>query len=183
MNIKKINIISDTHFRLSQSAFEALKGNFSPQQIYDYCLFGDAKFCKYREELDQKVPDLVIHAGDIGSQHVIDSIESIAPLIAVNGNCDFESYHTLRGFTEDLEFFTFEDVPIVVAHRPYQIEGYDAKLLIHGHTHASHITPNDNGSITICPGSASMGRYGTPNSIASVYVENGQVIFAELIGV
>lgn len=176
MDIKKINIVSDTHFRLSSSAFNALKGDFDQDQVYE--TFGELANRK-------KEPDLIIHAGDIGSQHIIDKLESIAPVIAVNGNCDFESYHTLRGFTEDIEFFDFEDIPIVVAHRPYQIEGYEkeAKLLIHGHTHASHITPLSNGSLTICPGSATMGRYGTPNSIASVYINNGQVIFAELIGV
>ncbi|MDO5328869.1 MAG: YfcE family phosphodiesterase [Coriobacteriia bacterium] len=184
-DISKINLISDTHYKLSESAYDAMRGDFSADQIYDESLFGSAYFMKIRRELDAKTPDLIIHAGDIGSQNVIDKLEGICPVVAVSGNCDFESYKTLRGWTEDLEFFKFADINIVVGHRPYQVESYcdEADLIVHGHTHESHISPLDNGHLFICPGSATMGRYGTPNSIASVYVMDKTIIFAELISV
>lgn len=54
---------------------------------------------------------------------------------------------------------------------------------VHGHTHESYIEQIGENEINICPGSATMGRYGTPNSIASVYICNKKLISAELIKV
>ena len=55
--------------------------------------------------------------------------------------------------------------------------------MIHGHTHVSYIEKLNEDDVYICPGSATMGRGGTPNSIACVYICNGKLIAAELIKV
>lgn len=54
---------------------------------------------------------------------------------------------------------------------------------VHGHTHESYIEQIDENEINICPGSSAMGRYGTPNSIAAVYILDGQILLAQLIKV
>lgn len=57
--MKSIGLISDTHGLLREEAVQALGG-----------------------------VDLIIHAGDIGSEEVIRELRKIAPVIAVRGNCD-----------------------------------------------------------------------------------------------
>ena len=124
---------------------------------------------------------------DFGTQQVIDELESVTKLIAVNGNCDFDSFKTLEGFTKEFEIFNFEGLKTALTHTPYDLEQWaknnTAQLYIHGHTHEPYIEQKDNGEIWICPGSASMGRYGSPNSIASLYVGKDQIIAGELIEV
>ena len=39
-----------------------------------------------------KEAELIIHAGDIGQKDVLTSLKSIAPLIAVRGNMDFDTW-------------------------------------------------------------------------------------------
>ena len=55
----RIGVISDTHGQLREEAIDALGGS-----------------------------DLIIHAGDIGSRDIIDSLSRLAPVIAVRGNTD-----------------------------------------------------------------------------------------------
>ena len=54
-----VGIISDTHGLLRPEAMAALQGS-----------------------------DLIVHAGDIGNQSVLDSLDHIAPVFAVRGNND-----------------------------------------------------------------------------------------------
>ena len=56
---KLIGIISDTHGLVRPQALEALKD-----------------------------VDMILHAGDIGSQDVLDTLNDIAPVVAVRGNND-----------------------------------------------------------------------------------------------
>jgi putative phosphoesterase len=55
----KIGLISDTHGHL-------------PGKVHDAF----------------KTVDLILHAGDIGSQDIINELETIAPVYAVHGNID-----------------------------------------------------------------------------------------------
>jgi len=55
----RIGIISDTHGLLRPEAIVALQGS-----------------------------DLIIHAGDIGNERVLDTLHRIAPVLAVRGNND-----------------------------------------------------------------------------------------------
>jgi len=57
----KIGLISDTHGLLRDEVKEALKDS-----------------------------DLIIHAGDIGKIEVLEMLKNIAPVYAVQGNCDNE---------------------------------------------------------------------------------------------
>lgn len=202
-DLGKIILISDTHYRLSQAAYDALESNYDPDQIYESQIFTNDEqiindYSKIKNELNKKPADLIVHAGDVGSQEIIDIIESIAPLTAINGNCDFQTYRTFNGETKDFEYFDFNGLKIALTHNPYDLDSYieggffrknslpanapKPKLKIHGHTHKAEIV-DEGDEIIVCPGSATMGRYGTPNSIAVIYVYNSEVLSAELIRV
>lgn len=191
MDIKKIIMLSDTHTRLSESCIKALNSMYSKDDIYESKIFCDgeykSEFLNSKDSLNEKKPDLIIHAGDIGSQQIIEQIQEIAPLIAVNGNCDFNSYYTNNGPTNDAELFKLENLNIILMHIPYDLEQwdkhYDADLYLHGHTHEPYMEKLKDGHIWICPGSASMGRFGSVNSIAAIYITDSAVLGADLIEV
>lgn len=202
--IHKISILSDTHGRFEMPVYSCLIGNYHHNQIYKSEIITDnedliERFNNERPQLEHFKPAYIVHAGDIGAQYIIDKLESIAFLKAVSGNCDYDVYRTMDGHVKDFEHFEFYDVGIAVAHipqdldsalegsflRPARLNKYAKapKLKIFGHTHVSHIEVYDKDDVYICPGSASMGRGGTPNSIANVYVYKGTIIAADLIAV
>ena len=127
-----IGLISDTHItqkrgRISQKVFEE---------------FGDV--------------DLIIHAGDITQQKVIDSLGEIAPVIAVLGNNDKLDLNK----TEVIEIENFK---IGINHgtsysndfdKLYKLAiNLDVNVLITGHTHKPHLKIIDN-ILFINPGSS-----------------------------
>ena len=192
MKFSKIILISDTHMRLSEDVQKAVCGDYSDEQIYERQFFTNDEaivndFLSQKDSLDKQKPDLIIHGGDVGYQEIIDILESIAPVKVVNGNCDFQSFRTIEGKSKDYEYFDFEGIKISLAHSPYDLDFGDdnreINMHVHGHTHESYITQLGENEIKICPGSATMGRYGTPNSIACVYIADKKLISAELIEV
>jgi predicted phosphodiesterase len=55
----QIGVIADTHSKMRPEALAALKGS-----------------------------DVILHAGDVGRDEVLDALEAIAPVIAIRGNID-----------------------------------------------------------------------------------------------
>ena len=177
---------------LHENVQEAVSGNYSSDQIYESVIFTTEAeaiqdFSAKKAQLDSQEPDLIIHGGDVGYQEIIDVLESIAPVKVVTGNCDFQAFRTIEGESQKYLYFDFEGIKISLAHIPYDLDAYEddrpVNMHVHGHTHESYIEQIGDNEINICPGSATMGRYGTPNSIAAVYVKGGQLIGAELIKV
>ena len=177
---------------LYEEAQQAVEGIYSEDQIYEsQTISSDDNLVKaYRDskiELNNKKPDLIIHAGDVGYQEIIDILESIAPVKVVNGNCDFQTFRTIEGESTKYEYFDFEGIKISLTHIPYDLDAYEderpVNMHVHGHTHESYIEQIGNNEIRICPGSSTMGRYGTPNSIAAVYIADSKIIAADLIEV
>ena len=138
--------------------------------------------------------DHIIHAGDIGSQFVLEELRKLAPVTAVRGNCD------LGGWSQSLPVVTALDlggVRIVVGHRrdrlpdggigPLLEEGatpqlpaveptaHSRRLLVAtGHSHIACLEERD-GVIFLNPGSAGPQRFGRPRTIARVHVRDGEV--------
>lgn len=110
-------------------------------------LISDTHITEKRGKLSQKVfdafegVDLIVHAGDITQQKVIDEMESIAPVIAVLGNNDKLNLNK----TEIIEAENFK---IAVNHGTRYSNDFDklyafaneldADILITGHTHKPH---------------------------------------------
>jgi len=132
-----IGIISDTHGLLRPEAFSALQGS-----------------------------DLIVHAGDIGDLHIIDTLEAISPVIAVRGNMDNEigTYNLKRTEAVDVGFYI-----IYVLHdvSKLDIEPSSAhiRVIVHGHSHRPAIHEYDS-VLYINPGSAGPRRFKLPVTVA-----------------
>lgn len=134
----KIGVMSDTHAFLDLDVLEFMK------------------------DVDE-----IWHAGDFGSEEVLDYLESFKPLRAVYGNCD--SWN-IRYRTEEIQRFTVEGLDVVMTH----IGGYPGryeckiqeildvlppKLFISGHSHILKVMNDQKyGLLHINPGAA--GNYG-----------------------
>jgi len=120
-----VGIISDTHGHLPPEVAEAFAG-----------------------------VDLIIHAGDIGNNEVLEALRAIAPVHAVRGNMDGGWAHDLPA-TEVVEV---GEVLIYVLHDAYLLNldpaaaGFVA--VINGHTHRAAVEKRK-GVLFLNPGSAS----------------------------
>ena len=120
-----VGIISDTHGHLRPEVAEAFAG-----------------------------VDLIIHAGDIGKNEVLEALRAIAPVHAVRGNMDGGWAHGLPA-TEVVEI---GEVLIYVLHDAYLLNldpataGFVA--VINGHTHRAAVEKRK-GVLFLNPGSAS----------------------------
>ncbi|MCL1879718.1 MAG: YfcE family phosphodiesterase [Actinomycetia bacterium] len=159
----RIGIISDTHGSLPASVHQAFDG------------------CGH-----------ILHAGDIGSQAVLDELEAIAPLTAVLGNCDRSGYRTLAGSVKGMERFDLDGLRFLMMHRPEDLAAHYRGLLmarqmprakapvplpqvcVHGHTHV-RASRTENSCLIICPGSATRPRDRLAAAVAILTVENAKV--------
>lgn len=105
----------------------------------------DDKYVQYFSGCDE-----IWHAGDIGTEDIINRLESIAPVRAVYGNCDGG---VMRRRFKEVECFTVEGVKVWMTH----IGGYPGKyalgvksllmqerpnLMISGHSHILKVIPD-----------------------------------------
>jgi putative phosphoesterase len=103
--------------------------------------------------------DYIIHAGDLVELTVIDELEQIAPVLAVQGNMDNPEVSQMLPKLNSLKLFGWK---IGVAHDPSMlhdvgrikeiIESNKFNVFINGHTHRSSIKW-DNQTLYINPGS------------------------------
>jgi hypothetical protein len=146
-----IGIISDTHGLLRPEALEAMQGS-----------------------------DMIIHAGDIGKEIVLDKLGSIAPVVAVRGNMDSEGWAYKLRRTEILEL---HKTIIYVTHDINSMDLSPSASHIHvvisGHTHRPSIGRH-NGVLYINPGSAGPRRFSLPVSSALLNI-SGPSLDAKII--
>ena len=71
----RIGVIADTHSKMRPEALEALKGS-----------------------------GLILHAGDVGRDEVLDALEAIAPVVAIRGNIDKAGRAATLPDVQDMEF-------------------------------------------------------------------------------
>jgi len=124
--------------------------------------------------------ELIIHAGDVTSIEVMEELEKIAPVLAVQGNMDRK-----RGFDLPKSLVkTVEGVKIGVKHgevRPtgdtqqlyYIARELDVEVLVSGHTHQAFIEKIDE-VLLLNPGSPTAPRLTDP-TIMLMTVEKGEV--------
>jgi putative phosphoesterase len=147
----RVGVISDTHGLLRPEAAEALGG-----------------------------VDLIIHAGDIGRDIILDELESLAPIVAVRGNMDSEG-RTRRLPLNDT--VVLENMMVYVIH---DLNGIDLaprasgiSVVISGHSHKPSVRTQD-GVLYLNPGSAGPRRFKLPVSIALLHI-NGKHAKAEIV--
>ena len=136
----RIGILSDTHGSLPTAIHQAFAG-----------------------------VDHIIHAGDIGGQHILDELELIAPVTAVYGNCDYPGDYLSANQTANI---TLTGTRFFIAHTPQLVrEALSGRgeippgaplphVAVHGHT---HIPRNEYAGavLMLCPGSPVRPRGGS----------------------
>ena len=141
-----IGVISDTHGRIPSGVSNAFKG-----------------------------VDLIIHAGDIGEQAVLDKLSKIAPVAAVRGNMDFGKWTRRLPETEVIEI---GQIVLYVLHIANRLDADPVKTgfkaVISGHTHRPDVSEK-NGVMFINPGSASYPKFGHPASAALIQIEGNDL--------
>lgn len=133
----RIGLISDTHGLLRPEALEALQG-----------------------------VDHLIHAGDIGSPSILETLSRMAPITAVRGNNDREAW---AQDLPDAAWVCLAGVGIHVLHDIKELDKYpaprEASIIVAGHSH-SPLIRSQAGLLHINPGSAGPRRFKLPVTLA-----------------
>jgi putative phosphoesterase len=143
----QIGVISDTHGLLRPEAVAALRGS-----------------------------DRILHAGDVGDPGILDRLRELAPVTAVRGNIDRETWAAALPETELVEV---EGVSLYMLHDLARLdlkpEAAGIRVVIYGHTHQPEIEER-NGVLYFNPGSVGPRRFRLPVSLGRLVIEKGNVI-------
>jgi uncharacterized protein len=150
-------VVADTHIRRGSS-------RTLPPKLYD--LLADA--------------DVVLHAGDVVSQPVLDDLARFAPLHAVLGNND----HELVGTLPETIAVDLAGVRVAMIHDSGQAKGRerrlhrrfpDADVVVFGHSHIPWDTEGVDGQIVFNPGSPTQRRRQPRHTAGILEVADGHV--------
>jgi uncharacterized protein len=142
-----IGLISDTHGLLRAGVHEALAG-----------------------------VELILHAGDVGGDDILDELSLIAPVQAVYGNTDPPGNPRLSSsITREIG-----GVSVHVQHGHESgrltadalLERFSADVLVYGHTHKQSVTRRE-GRLVINPGAAGPRRFHLSPSVARLTIRDG----------
>ena len=142
-----VGLISDTHGMVRASVHEALAG-----------------------------VELILHAGDVGGDAILDELEIIAPVLAVYGNTDAPIDPRLAA-SIDREI---GGVRVHVSHghelgspTPAKLlERYSADVIVYGHTH-QQLVVRAAGRLVVNPGAAGARRFKLEPSVARLTIADG----------
>lgn len=145
----RIGLISDTHGLLRPSVHEAFQGVV-----------------------------LILHAGDVGGDAILDELGLVAPVHAVFGNTDTPGDPRLREAIE----IVVRGFRIHVSHghelgspKPEKLLArYAADVIVYGHTHKPLITKAD-GRLVVNPGAAGAARFDLKPSVGILEIGNSGV--------
>jgi putative phosphoesterase len=142
-----IGLISDTHGLLRASVHEALRG-----------------------------VSLILHAGDVGGEEILEELRIIAPVQAVYGNTDPVDDPSLQQEV----IVPAGGIRIHVSHghelgsptTERLLAAYPQEVLVYGHTHKQLVTRAD-GRLVVNPGAAGPRRFNLEPSVARLTIDNG----------
>lgn len=121
--------------------------------------------------------ELILHAGDVGGDDVLDELELIAPVIAVFGNTDDARNPRLSAAIDRV----FGGLTIHVSHghevgspTPARLlERYAADVIIYGHTHQQLVTRAD-ARLVVNPGAAGARRFKLSPAVGLLRISDGR---------
>ena len=146
-----IGVISDTHGLIRPDALRVLAGS-----------------------------DAILHAGDIGSQAVLDELEGIAPVFPVRGNIDEGKWGQSLPRTQVLPF---EGALIYMLHDIHQLDldpvAAGIAAVVFGHSHKPVIERRD-GVLFFNPGSAGPRRFKLPIAVGRLTI-SGATVMPEIV--
>ncbi|MGA7566867.1 MAG: metallophosphoesterase family protein, partial [Terriglobales bacterium] len=142
-----VGVISDTHGVLRPEAVEALRG-----------------------------AEMIVHAGDVGDQSILERLGKIAPVRAIRGNIDTSDWGRRLPATEVVEI---GGVSIYMLHDLGQLdlrpEAAGFRVVIYGHSHQPKMEEK-NGVLYFNPGSAGPRRFHLPVTVGKLVIEAGKVV-------
>ena len=141
--MKKVVVLSDTHGLLRPQVLSYLDG-----------------------------ADLILHAGDINTQAIVDQLETYGPLKVVRGNND-------KGLAEQIPVhsqFTVEDVRFFMVHNkrdvPRELPPVD--VIVYGHSH-KYAQEEKQGVLWLNPGSCGPRRFHQDITMAIMTVDGKKI--------
>ncbi len=152
-HITSVGFISDTHGLLRPEAVRELRG------------------C-----------ELIIHAGDVGRQNVLEGLRELAPVVAVKGNIDTEDWASTLPGTAVAEA---GEARIWVLHDVNDLDldpaaaGFNVVAYGHSHKPSQRV---ESGVLYINPGSAGPRRFRLPITLARLELSqpSWKVVFRDL---
>ena len=140
----KVGIISDTHDLLREEVIDNL----------NQC-------------------DLIIHAGDICNNDILERLSRITRTIAVKGNNDKGNFESI--LKED-EFIQVEGKRIYIVHEKNNINANleEVDIIIYGHSHKYNLEIKDN-ILYVNPGSCGKRRFSLPLTMAIMNIDNEKI--------
>lgn len=141
-----IGLISDTHGLLRPEVFTVFRG-----------------------------VQLILHAGDVGPDELLDELAAIAPVYAVRGNTDVVGNPRLP----DAIDLNINGMSLHVSHghevgaTPDRLLAtYDADVIVYGHTHRELVT-RAIGRLVVNPGAAGARRFDLQPCVGLMTIESG----------
>jgi putative phosphoesterase len=121
--------------------------------------------------------DLILHAGDVGGDDILDELSLIAPVEAVYGNTDAPGNPRLASrIVREIGGVTIQ---VQHGHESGRLtadallERFDADVLVYGHTHKQSVTRRE-GRLVINPGAAGPRRFHLSPSVARLTIRDGK---------
>ena len=143
-----VGLISDTHGLLRPSVHTALAG-----------------------------VELILHAGDVGGDEILDELSRIAPVFAVYGNTDLPGDPRLSEAIErnlgGLRVHVSHGHELGVPTPAKLLERYAADVIVYGHTHRQSVVMAD-GRLVVNPGAAGARRFKLEPSVARLTIADGR---------
>ncbi len=120
---------------------------------------------------------LILHAGDVGRQPVLDALSALAPVEAVYGNVDDPHHPSLARE----RVLTLGGVTIHVSHghelgqpsAELMLARYLGDVVIFGHTHRAVVVRDGRGRLACNPGAAGPRRFDLQPSVARLTITAG----------
>jgi len=120
--------------------------------------------------------DYIIHAGDIGSRDVLNSLETIAPTIAVAGNTDSPMVFSDLDNTAILEINKINILAIHnIDHLDLDPKTAGIEIVVYGHSHKPSIEYKKE-VLFFNPGSAGPVRFDLPVSVGILKITRGKIV-------
>lgn len=140
--MKRIAILSDTHGLLRDEVKEELKH-----------------------------ADIILHAGDINTQAIVDELKSYGTLYVVRGNNDKEWANNMP---EQLNV-TIEGLRFFIIHNKKEIpkDLKEVDVIVYGHSHKYDVN-EESGVLMLNPGSCGKRRFGLEITMCRMIVEDGK---------
>jgi putative phosphoesterase len=139
-----IGVISDTHGLLRPEAVDALAGS-----------------------------DVIVHAGDVGSPDILETLRGLAPVVAVRGNVDTAPWASALPATDAV------DLGGRLLYVLHQVDRLDldpvaagVAAVVYGHSHRPSAEVR-RGVLYLNPGSAGPRRFRLPITLARLRVDGG----------